>query len=589
MDINSFQMFDGKIILRLKDRVCDNADDLISSMVFRKVLTRCIDDLSRRNSNLIGIFDHKDITESDIQLLTETLHFLTRLNSDLVPKVVNGSDQFFRDRILFNDFVEYLYNYWRHLQRLIVCDSVGDQFDKRPYRTFNSTIEHLTHLIRSTYRDVQENITGNHPRIYRQVRAGAEIAAIALPKDGQYPPHYAEKLSHLSIIRQVLIYPPLIYTSGINKRTGSFERIYTNPIDAIDLNGEEWLCYPAKVGPLLVMVYFSVAQFELNFSLCNLFELADDADLQRKPDAICIFGIPEDKMPPSKQYKTVFFDDEENGILVGAVPGSRNYDYFGYLKKMILTLHNIKMMKIGRMPFHGAMFHLVIRDSGAYTILVMGDTGAGKSETLEALRTSASEELEDVVIVADDMGSLNINGDGEILGYGTETGAFVRLDDLQPGYAFGQIDRTIIMNPNQVNARVVLPVTTFYNISKGFKVDFVLYANNYETVDEDHPVFEAFSNAQEAVEVFRAGNVMSKGTTSTTGLVHTYFANIFGPEQYQDLHDEIAKRYFQAFFDQGLFVGQMRTQLGVTGKERTGPQEAAAELLTVLKKKTPAI
>lgn len=187
------------------------------------------------------------------------------------------------------------------------------------------------------------------------------------------------------------------------------------------------------------------------------------------------------------------------------------------------------------------------------------------------------------------MGSLNIDKDGDILGYGTETGAFVRLDDLQPGFAFGQIDRTIIMNPNQVNARVVLPVTTFHNVSKGFKVDFVLYANNYETVDEDHPVFEAFSTPEQAIDVFRAGNVMSKGTTSTTGLVHTYFANIFGPEQYQELHEQIAKRYFQAFFDQGLFVGQMRTQLGVIGKERSGPQEAAAELLAVLKKKTPAI
>jgi hypothetical protein len=237
------------------------------------------------------------------------------------------------------------------------------------------------------------------------------------------------------------------------------------------------------------------------------------------------------------------------------------------------------MMKMGRLPFHGAMFQLTIRDKGAFTFLLMGDTGAGKSETLEALRQLGADQVEDLVIIADDMGSLKVNEAMDVIGYGTETGAFVRLDDLQPGYAFGQIDRAIIMNPNQTNARVVIPITTFDNVIKGFKVDFVLYANNYETVDEDFLVFEQFTTPTEALSVFRKGEVMSKGTTTTTGLVHTYFANIFGPQQYQALHEELARKYFQVFFDKGLFVGQMRTQLGIVGMERSGPEQAARELL----------
>jgi energy-coupling factor transporter ATP-binding protein EcfA2 len=240
------------------------------------------------------------------------------------------------------------------------------------------------------------------------------------------------------------------------------------------------------------------------------------------------------------------------------------------------------MMKMGRLPFHGAMFQLTIRDKGAFTFLVMGDTGAGKSETLEALRQLGADQVEDLVIIADDMGSLKMNEAMEVIGYGTETGAFVRLDDLQPGYAFGQIDRAIIMNPNQTNARVVIPITTFDNVIKGFKVDFVLYANNYETVDETFQVFEQFSSPAEALSVFRKGEVMSKGTTTTTGLVHTYFANIFGPQQYQALHEELAKKYFQVFFDKDLFVGQMRTQLGIVGMERSGPEQAARELLKMI-------
>jgi hypothetical protein len=584
MENSSYQIFDGKIVIRLRDRICDNAEELFSSEIFIRILNQAILDLSRRNSKLLGIFEHSDISEKDIQLLVDTLNYLTRLQALQAQKLVEGSEQFFRDKNLLNDFVEYLYNYWRQLQRLIVCDSEGDRFDKKPYRTFNSTIERLTHLIRSTYRDIQENITGNHPRIYRQVRAGAEMAAIALPKKINYPNHVYSKLHQVSMIRQALIYPPLIFNTPTNKRTGTFERIYRNPLNNLTLNKQEWLCYPAKVGPLLIMVYFSLSFFELCFSLCNLFELAGDDDLQRSPDAILLFGVPEDCIDGLGKSQTVFYDDEENDILIGAIPDSKQFGYFGYIKKMMLTLHNIKMMKLGRMPYHGAMFHISIRDAGECTFLLMGDTGAGKSETLEALRTLGENAVDDITIIADDMGSLGIDESRNVLGYGTETGAFVRLDDLQPGYAFGQIDRTIIMNPNQTNARVVIPVTTYETVSRGFKVDFVLYANNYECVDESHPVVEQFESPDEALTVFRNGAVMSKGTTSTTGLVNTYFANVFGPVQYPELYDRLAQEYFDTFFRNKVFVGQLRTQLGVPGQEHTGPELAARELLATLKR-----
>ena len=43
--------------------------------------------------------------------------------------------------------------------------------------------------------------------------------------------------------------------------------------------------------------------FEMGFSLANLFELADDEDLDRKPDAIYLFGVPEkrDKIPKNQR------------------------------------------------------------------------------------------------------------------------------------------------------------------------------------------------------------------------------------------------------------------------------------------------
>ncbi|GAB1355010.1 hypothetical protein MASR1M12_37500 [Erysipelotrichia bacterium] len=47
------------------------------------------------------------------------------------------------------------------------------------------------------------------------------------------------------------------------------------------------------------------------------------------------------------------------------------------------------MMKRGRMPAHGAMFKIEL-SGGTANILVLGDTGAGKSETIEAFRALAA-------------------------------------------------------------------------------------------------------------------------------------------------------------------------------------------------------
>ena len=216
-------------------------------------------------------------------------------------------------------------------------------------------------------------------------------------------------LNDISVIRQVLIYPPLIFNPPMNKRSGTFERVNRNPLEFINIKKDEWLCYPAKVGPLVIMVYFSLDFFELGFSLCNLFELADDEDLQRRPDAIYLFGVPEDQFPHLGKTQTIFYDDgTQDGVLVGAVPDNPQFGYFGYLKKMILTLHNIKMMKMHRMPYHGAMVNLSIRGKRDFTVLIMGDTGAGKSETLEALRAVAGDDVEEITIIADDMGSLEL-------------------------------------------------------------------------------------------------------------------------------------------------------------------------------------
>lgn len=582
MPIGSFEIFENKVIIKLHDRICETADEVLMSELFKEIVHRCVQELVRRNSILTKIFGDLQVNAATLKLLNEALLALATLPSQYVPQHISGSEGFFKDKLLLNDFVEYLYNFWRNYERFIVCDASGDDTFKSSYQTFNLKIEKLTDLIRQVYRDIQEHITNSNQRIYRQTIAGAEVATISFPKKISFPKGHYGKLNDIPLIRQVLLYPPLILNPPMNKRTGKFERINKNPLDVVTVNEEDWSCYPAKVGPLLVLIYFHKKFLELGSSLCNLFKLAEDVDLTRKPDAVYLFGVPDNSLDNLASFPTVFYDDEANDILVGACPNRNEFGYFGYLKKMVLTLHNIKMMKAGKMPYHGAMVRIILKGNKAATILFIGDTGAGKSETLEVLRELAESEIQDIIIIADDMGSLDIDKQGHIIGYGTEIGAFLRLDDLQPGYALGQIDRAIIMSANQVNARIILPVTTYEILNKGYPLDFILYANNYEDIDEEHPILEQFTSVDQAIKVFKEGTVMSKGTTTTSGIVHSYYANIFGPPQYKDLHEPIAQKFFEAFFKKGIYVGQIRTRLGLSGWERKGPEEAAKDLLKTI-------
>ena len=581
MENIAFSVLDSKVIMRVRRRFCETPDELLESDLFRDLLRRCLRDLARRESPLLAFLEGRHDDEPTLDVLIQTLSFLTKIPLALVPNIVAGAAAFPSHRKCMADFVEHLYNFWRSFERYAVCDSEGDALDRRPYRTFNETVGNFSNLVRSVYRDVKEGIEGEHPRIYRQLNAGVEMSAIALPQPIPFPAGPYEKLRGVAVIRQVLLNPPLILDPPMNKRTGSFILVSQNPLERVSVSPVDWLCYPARVGDLVILVYFHNTFFELGFSLSNLFELADDKDLSRAPDGVYIFGDPTNGLDGIAEMPTVFAEDAANGVFVAAVPNRKEYGYFGYLKKMVLTLHNAIKMKQGRLPFHGALLSIQLKGGRGATVLLMGDTGAGKSETIEALRGMADEEIRELAIVADDMGSLELRPDC-VLAYGTEIGAFLRLDDLSPGFALGQIDRAIIMSASRTNARIVLPVTDHPSVVRGVRLDAVLYANNYEEVDDDHPVLERFDAVTEALKVFRDGTSMSKGTTTATGLVHTYFANIFGPPQYRARHEELAGRFFQAFFANGTFVGQLRTRLGIAGKETEGPRQAARELLKLI-------
>ncbi len=582
-------MESGRIII-LGRELCRTPAELIGSALFRRVLERFLALQYRMKTKLTGIvaacgaekrspggsvtFDVDRLCEVLTLLMANRLEDVAARHPDLVPLSDSGLD--------LQELVEELYNFWRKTERFVVMEETFQAANimTRDYHNwFIQVVQSFEDLVRETYRRISYNASGELPKIYRQLPSGAGAGLLVERIPWNCPPEPFRQLAEIPLVQLVVIEPPLIYYPRRNFREGTFKKVDYNPLAAAKISKDEWYCFPAKVGLLLIFIYFRRDFLSLGTSLSNLFEIAQgDEVMERKPDGIVAFGLEELAGGDS----AVFCEDEASGLVVGGVRSGDDVDYFGYLKKMTLTLHNAIMINRGMLPLHGAMAHLVLRDGRPLNLLLVGDSGAGKSESLEALRDLAAESLSQFKIIFDDMGVIGIDDAGRLQAYGTEIGAFVRLDDLKPGYAYSEIDRSIFMNPQLNNARVVIPVSTHREIIRGYPVDLFLYANNYEEVNEEQPVLGFFDDPERALEIFRSGARMAKGTTDERGLIHTYFANPFGAPQKKDQHEAIARAFFKRMAGGGVRLGQLRTRLGIPGYESAGPDAAARAILEYL-------
>jgi hypothetical protein len=575
----------GKVIFDYSNVYCATREELLKSELFREIVDRFIARIALKGSSIFAFLSESLPYLKKDELTGYMITLLRLLSSHAAEEILSMSSEYnaiLSDKEKVFEFIEGLYNYWRRLERFIYMETPRrSQYTKNSlhHAQFIKSNEEFKNLILLTYRQISENLIGKNPRAYRQLPAGANMGLLCERIDWDCPKIY-DDLQEIPFIRLTLLEPPVIFYPRMNKRKGKFEEISQLRKEMLDLNPAEWFCYPAKVGDLTAFIYFHHDFMSLGLSLCNLFEIADYEDIEgSKPDIMLIFGLTSSELPNA----TVFYEDKDNDLLVGLVKYSEDVDYFGYFKKMTLTLHNIAMLKRDRLPVHGAMVYLKLKDGGTASVVIIGDSGAGKSETIEALRVLADEYICEMIIIFDDMGSLGIDDDGNVVGYGTEIGAFVRLDDLQPGYAYEEIDRSIFMSPNKTNARLIMPITRYLNLVKGYTVDILLYANNYDQVNEENQVLEFFSSPDEALSVFRSGARLAKGTTDEKGLVHTYFANPFGAPQRKEEHEICARHYFEKMFEKGIKVGQIRTRLGIDGYEQEGPRTASLELFKVIR------
>ncbi|MBM6820091.1 phosphoenolpyruvate carboxykinase [Clostridium saudiense] len=574
-----FSISNDKVLMNFSTRYCNNFESLLESEGFRRVLSVYLK-RSEKKRTLSYRYLIKSLNTTEISNLREDItkifKWLTIIDVKEVIELNPRYSELLSNKEEFINVIEDFYLFWRRLERYTIVqnDKISQGLAAMNFTEANSAFEKL---ILKFYRKIEQNVLGRTPQVFRQITAGGNCSIMINKLLWPIPNGY-ELLEDINFIDCILLEPPFITYPKKNTRNGMFSEVYDNPLKYTHINKEHWFCYPAKVGELIAYIYFHRDFMNHGITLCNLFEMATREECRgRRPDIVYVFGIND-----GEELKTVFYDDEENNIMLGYVNYSDEIDYFGYMKKMILTLHNLIMIKRGYLPIHGAMVNVQMKNGKEANVVIMGDSGAGKSESLEAFRTLSEEYISNMNIIFDDMGTFKeING--EIYGYGTEIGAFVRLDDLAQGYAFREIDRSIFMNPDKINARLVMPVAPYSQIIKGYKIDLFLYANNFTDITENDKAIEYFNNPEDAIKLFKSGPRMAKGTTTEEGLVESYFANPFGPAQKQEATDILIDRYFKTMFDTNVKVGQIKTCLGVKGREQEGPREAAIELFNIIK------
>jgi hypothetical protein len=539
------------------------SEEFLSSDAFKVIAKHYLTNLQKRDQLSFDWLCENDSIEVFIPKMVRFLKLL------LVLDLSEFTQDERRDMHRVGQLVEDFYNYWRNLQRVSTIKLSSNSSGQ--VSNFIDADTRFNSLIISTYRAFQEKIQGYKNKVYRQLQAGTNASMVLREVKWNITEGY-ESLKGIPFVDSILLRTPLLLHPEGTKRYGSFVYNSFNPFDQLKLNRHDWFCYPAKVGKLLIFIY---VHFDFSFSgitNANLFELASPSEIvNRKPDGIILFGLDDKTEESSYSY------DSKNDLWVAKVPYMTKIEYYGYMKKMVLTMHNAIMMKKSWLPIHGSMINIHFKGKEPIGVVFMGDSGAGKSETIEAMQLLNHPELISMDVIFDDMGSFHME-EGKLVAQGTEIGAFIRLDDLDKGSPYKTMDRSIFMNPESVNARVVIPVTPYSMIIENHPVHYFFYANNY--VNEIG--LKTVEKASELKSVFVEGKRMALATTHEVGLSMTYFANPFGPMQDQSSCDPLIEYYFEQLDNSNVIVGEVYTGLGVKESSEDHLTQTAIVLLDTL-------
>jgi hypothetical protein len=542
--------------------------DLVFSPAFQEVLSRYLDSLKESDAELYEFFE-KNLPDLKADVLVLIQRLLVSNRNEILASPPRYAAALGDEGLPFFKLVEGLFQYWLHIDRFAYQEDPEKKglFGLKPKMLF------VRKAVFRIYYALKEHLTGEAITLETDYSVGF-VAGFAVRKlKVPYPSEY-RYLDNIPFVASADLNLPYATETKRNKRIGVYQESSENLAANLSLNPGEWFCLPLYSGESLVYLYFNFRYASSLVGALNLFQKADLSFCEgKRPDILIVYG--GDKGSTTGTYTI----DQKNDLMVGYVSKTDEADYFGYLKKLVLTLHNLRMIKKGALPIHGSMVDIIMKSGKEFRVVIMGDSGAGKSESIEAFRKLAKAYLKDIKVIFDDMGTL-FDENGKVYARGTEIGAFVRLDDLDVGYVYSHLALAAMYNLGETNARIVYPCTPYQEIMKKWDVDIFLYADNYE--DNDAGI--RFCSKSEMIGICEEGKRKAKGTTGEIGLVSSYFANPFGPVQYEKETHELVTKFFGLMEKGGTKLGVIYTELGIDGKAKTGPEMAAKKLFDWINK-----
>jgi len=345
-----FKITRGNAILNFSEEYCQSRCELIESESFARVLKGYVHDIKRKKTTAYEYL--REVQKESIDIVDD-LRTVFRLLLVMDPKelasIYPKFAPYFRDMDEFTQVIEDIYLFWRRLQRYSV---VYNEESRGGYQNvqFADAQANFEALVLSVYRSIKNKCIGQSENVLRQITAGVN-AGLRVSNMRSFLPYEYRCLDNIPFIESVIIHPPFITYSKRNKRDGVFPETKKNPIEDLKFDQDQWFCYPAKVGDLLCFVYFNVAYMAQGVTLCNLFQLATEEEYRnRKPDMIYVYGYEDGK---KHQY---FYQDDENDMMVALLSANDEFDYFGYMKKMMLTFPNNPGMISGSRLFVHPIF-----------------------------------------------------------------------------------------------------------------------------------------------------------------------------------------------------------------------------------------
>ncbi|MBR5048888.1 MAG: hypothetical protein IKX74_04540 [Erysipelotrichaceae bacterium] len=540
------------VIINLSRKSYKSVDELVAGESFNAFLQRYFKDLAVRDIRIYRWLTNGRPLEETVPSLIELIRQLLVQGEEITEVQMSQLD---RMKSLY--IAEDCYSYWRSKKRFTLLS--GNRADAM-MSSFIDYDEKYNSLIRQLYRTCREKLLGRGDKIYRQTSSGSNASCLLMKYRIRLPGAYAS-LRNVPFIARVMLRTPIMMDFENADKHCDMASLDENPLDSFSLDIRDFFCLPLKVGDLLCLTCFHKDYLAQAICLVNMFELAEETDcLSRTPDLICLFGL------TGEGARSGFYHDADNGIHLAALSSGNCDGSFSVIKDAILTLHNLAQLDRGRLPVRGSMMEIYFRDDTRKSLLLIGDMGAGKSETIEALMELSNELRTDrsvrrVEVVFDDMGTLRI-ADSRIVARGSETGGLERLDDLWQN-VYRDIEKGVFINLQKQDPKVILPISSHEMINCDHVIDMVLYANNYA----ERIGIERFEHYGQFRDCLIEGRHMRKDPEGRNELASVFLANPCIPEERQPQCRQIMDEIFGKLFENEVYAGQLFTNLASGNQE----------------------